>query len=80
MPSYVTDLVIEPRLDGGFNVYLVELNPLCEAAGSCLFTWHKDRAVLLGAAPYEFRINDKIPPFRHDIDGRVRELLQPYTK
>ena len=30
---------------------MVELNPLCEAAGSCLFTWHKDRTVLLGAAP-----------------------------
>ena len=29
------------KLIAPVQISLVELNPLCEAAGTCLFTWHK---------------------------------------
>jgi len=44
-------------------VYVVELNPLAEFASSGLFTWEKDKPVLLGQAPFEFRILEAVPQF-----------------
>jgi len=74
--SYVTDLVVTPQEDGTFKISLVELNPLCEAAGTCLFTWHKERGKLFGRRPYEFKIHTKVPAFPDNIDIRVKALVE----
>jgi len=41
------------------EVRVVELNPWSVHASSALFDWDKDKAVLTGDAPFEFRISDK---------------------
>jgi len=45
------------------QVFVIEVNPLAEFAGTGLFTWEKDKATLLGKKPFEFRILEKTPPF-----------------
>ncbi|KAG2394266.1 hypothetical protein C9374_004030 [Naegleria lovaniensis] len=53
IPNFIVDLVI--TLDG--KVKIVEINPLAEFAGTCLFTWEKDRHVITGdGSKVEFRI------------------------
>ena len=45
------------------KLYIVELNPLAEFAGTGLFKWHvkHDKAVLLGIEPFEFRCHLTLP-------------------
>ena len=40
--SYALDLVNVPRADGGFDIYVVELNPFFEMTGTCHFRWGND--------------------------------------
>lgn len=48
-----------------FTVKIVELNPLAEFAGACMFEWHKpqDKDILLGKSPFEFRIVEEANKF-----------------
>lgn len=47
------------------KVFIIEINPFAEFAGSGLFDWTnlKDKATLLGLLPFEFRIQEAAPPF-----------------
>jgi len=45
------------------KVFVVELNPLAEFASSGLFTWEKDKGVLFGDLPFEFRTSSSVDPF-----------------
>ncbi len=47
-PSLLTVLV------GAVQVYVVELNPFAEFAGTGLFIWTEDFATLTGQAPFEY--------------------------
>ncbi|KAL6048674.1 Cell division cycle protein 123 [Balamuthia mandrillaris] len=80
LPNYVLDLALKyPSGEGereeastyrGFKLYVVELNPLAEFAGSGLFDWTKDWDVLLGKKPFEFRVHESEPPHaRQQIAG-----------
>jgi hypothetical protein len=65
LQSYVVDFVLAPQFEtldrnamsnvDTLKLFVVELNPLAEFAGTGLFSWEKDKAVLLGASPFEFR-------------------------
>lgn len=51
--------------DVGYDVRVVELNPLAEFAGTGLFSWSgADRQVLLGERPFEFRVLEQAPVVR----------------
>ena len=63
MSNYVIDLLVAPSRTGPELVtYVVEVNPFAEFAGSGLFTWEEDKALLLGKKDFEFRINTTVPP------------------
>jgi hypothetical protein len=40
------------------QIYICEINPLAEFAGTGLFSWLNDRDILLGRQPFEFRIRE----------------------
>lgn len=44
-----------------YSVWIIELNPLAEFAGTGLFDWLKDKPVLLGRKEFEFRCQEKLP-------------------
>merc|ERR1712037_857961 len=74
LDSFVMDIVID---DAG-KVWVVEVNPFGEMAGSCLFEWSRDRAILIGREPFQFRIVDEPPPLgliKTEVDPRVLEVL-----
>jgi len=75
LDSFVMDIVID---DAG-KVWVVEVNPFGEMAGSCLFEWSRDRAILMGREPFQFRIVDQPPPLgliKTEVDPRVLEVLE----
>eukprot|EP01155_Anaeramoeba_flamelloides_P030618 Anaeramoba_flamelloidesa87125_41.p1 GENE.a87125_41~~a87125_41.p1 ORF type:complete len:286 (-),score=87.49 a87125_41:123-980(-) len=58
------------------KIYICELNPLAEFAGSGCFDWVKDRDVLTGNSPFEFRIVEKPPQFGiQNIPETWKELI-----
>merc|ERR1712130_771496 len=74
LDSFVMDIVVD---DAG-KVWVVEVNPFGEMAGSCLFEWSRDRAILMGREPFQFRIVDQPPPLgliKTEVDPRVLEVL-----
>ena len=69
--NFVVDIVLD--YDG--KVWVVELNPFGELAGSCLFSWVTDRELLLNEdGRYEFRIQE-IPPDLKYIKGELSEKV-----
>merc|ERR1711971_170324 len=77
MDSLVLDLVLvdanydvekewpsmsEDRLSK-LKVMVIEINPLAEFAGGGLFEWNKDKDVLLGEKPFEFRMRKSLSSF-----------------
>lgn len=60
---FCLDIAYRKNLDGTYKFWCVELNCFAEIAGTCKFTWHNDKAVLMGLDPFEFRYNSKIPKF-----------------
>jgi len=75
LESFVADIV----LDNEGKVWIVEVNPFGELAGSCLFSWSKDRAILMGEEPFQFRIVNKPPSLGHiksEIDQRVLDIIK----
>jgi len=74
LDSFVVDIVID--VEG--RVWAVEVNPFGELAGSCLFSWSKDRSILTGHSPFEFRTVDSPPSLgsiKCESDPRVMDLL-----
>ena len=54
----VLDLILLETTSDQFRVYICEINPLAEFAGTGLFSWLNDRNVLLGRQSFEFRIRE----------------------
>lgn len=54
----VLDLILIENQSNHYRVYICEINPLAEFAGTGLFSWLNDRDVLLGRQPFEFRIRE----------------------
>jgi hypothetical protein len=44
-----------------YKVWVIELNPMAEFAGTGLFNWLVDKPVLLGKQPFEFRYHTALP-------------------
>jgi len=57
-PNFIVDLVLTvDESSKELKVKIVELNPLAEFAGTCLFTWEYDRHILTGDGSHvEFRV------------------------
>jgi len=45
------------------EVKIIEVNPLAEFAGGGLFEWNKDKDVLLGEKPFEFRMQTSLSAY-----------------
>merc|ERR1712080_103238 len=74
LSSFVVDIVIDLES----RVWAVEINPFGELAGSCLFSWSKDRSILTGVSPFEFRTVDSPPSLgsiKSELDPRVLDIL-----
>jgi hypothetical protein len=55
----VLDLIlVESNNNHNYQVYICEINPLAEFAGTGLFSWLNDRAILLGHQEFQFRIRE----------------------
>jgi hypothetical protein len=65
LPNFVIDFALKyPTDEGGeYKIYVVEINPFAEFAGSGLFTWTEDMDILLGKKPFKFRTHTSEPPF-----------------
>lgn len=65
MNNYVLDLAMAyPRGEGGdgdYKIWIVEVNPLAEFAGTGLFNWLEDWQIILGEKPFEFRTHTVSP-------------------
>ena len=62
-------------MDYDGKVWIVELNPFGELAGSCLFSWVTDRDLLLNEdGRYEFRIQET-PPEKTYIKGELSDKV-----
>ena len=76
LENFVVDIV----LDYEGKVWIVELNPFGELAGSCLFSWITDRELLLNEdGRYEFRIQDTPPELTYikgELSEKVIEFLE----
>jgi hypothetical protein len=54
----VLDLILIENELNNYQVYICEINPLAEFAGTGLFSWLNDRHILLGEQEFEFRITE----------------------
>jgi len=72
------------RLDK-LKVMIIEINPLAEFAGGGLFEWNKDKDVLLGDEPFQFRMQtqlssyitaDLMPEWHPFIFGDTKKLIK----
>jgi hypothetical protein len=71
----VENFVVDIVLDYDGKVWVVELNPFGELAGSCLFSWITDRDLLLNEdGRYEFRIQETPPELTY-IKGELSEKV-----
>ena len=71
LENFVVDIV----LDNDGKVWIVEINPFGELAGSCLFSWIDDRELLLNEdGRFEFRVQDTPPGIMY-IKGQINERL-----
>ena len=76
----VENFVVDIVLDYEGNVWVVELNPFGELAGSCLFSWVTDRDLLLNEdGRYEFRIQETPPDLKY-IKGELSEKVIDFLK
>ena len=67
--------VVDIVLDYDGKVWVVEINPFGELAGSCLFSWITDRVLLLNEdGRYEFRIQETPPKLTY-IKGELSEKV-----
>ncbi|KAL0476685.1 translation initiation regulator CDC123 [Acrasis kona] len=87
MKRYVADVILVQEndlsdtcqldFDRPFDVKIIEINPLAEFAGSCMFTWENDRDQLTGKLPLEFRIVESLPHAAEEMVGpEWRPLLE----
>ena len=69
--SAVIDFVVDLEKD---KCYIIELNPFRDYEGngtsSCMYDWEKDRALLFGESPFEFKIEEK----------KIENLIQNVVK
>lgn len=86
MDNYVVDFLLcvpkEEQFTGRTNrfdnlhIWVVELNPLAEFAGTGMFTWEYDRDILLGKKPFEFRIQTRVlPEAIQNVSSEIRKFL-----
>jgi len=78
MESVLGSFIIDIVVDNNGKVWVVEVNPFGELAGSCLFRWSQDKAVLMGEKPFEFRIVEEPPSLGYiktEIDERVLSIM-----
>ena len=64
-----------PMIDHQVRLWV---NPFGELAGSCLFRWKQDRAILKGEKPFEFRIVEEKPKLefiKTELDPRVLKMI-----
>jgi hypothetical protein len=54
----ILDLILIENERDHYRVYICEINPLAEFAGTGLFSWLKDRNILLGRHEFQFRIRE----------------------
>ena len=76
----IENFVVDIVLDYEGKVWVVELNPFGELAGSCLFSWVTDRELLLNEeGRYEFRIQETPPDLKYikgELSERVIDFLE----
>jgi len=82
LKNFVVDFLLIDRNDDhsrydNLSVYVVELNPFAEFAGSGLFTWTSDMDTLLGKKPFEFRVATQPIP---DPEHALPEAWVPFLK
>ncbi|KAH3758857.1 cell division cycle protein 123-like [Pelomyxa schiedti] len=91
IPSYVIDFVLCVPREGEYpgrtdrfqnlQIWVVEINPLAEFAGTGMFTWENDRDLLLGRKPFEFRMQtDLTPGVFADLAPEVKLFLNTLPK
>ncbi|KAL0476711.1 hypothetical protein AKO1_006159 [Acrasis kona] len=75
--NYVLDVAYDKECD---TLHVIELNPFSEATSAALFDWNKpeDKKILLGEAPFEFRVlleNVSRRETRSQLSKEVRNML-----
>merc|ERR1712228_490250 len=71
LERYVVDLV---TLND--ESFVVEVNPFAEFAGTCLFSWSKDRELLTAESGFDFRVVEGTPKFpRANVNPEFLKIL-----
>ncbi|CAF0818310.1 unnamed protein product [Didymodactylos carnosus] len=81
LENCVLDFILLELEDGNYKVYICEINPLAEFAGTGLFSWLTDRSILLGKEPFEFRIRENADKdLWKKIDKKWLNMLNEFNK
>jgi len=75
---YVIDFVLTGETSEEYKMYIIEINPFGEFAGSGLFSWTEDKQVLTGRAAFEFRIIEKEITKLDDLGREWQKFLSKY--
>ncbi|CAF2390475.1 unnamed protein product [Rotaria sp. Silwood2] len=54
----ILDLILIENENNNYQIFICEINPLAEFAGTGLFSWLNDRDILLGHQEFQFRIKE----------------------
>ncbi|CAF2115293.1 unnamed protein product [Rotaria magnacalcarata] len=56
--NYILDLILIENNLNNYQIFICEINPFAEFAGTGLFSWLNDRNILLGREEFQFRIKE----------------------
>ncbi|CAF1058351.1 unnamed protein product [Rotaria sordida] len=56
--NFILDLILIENEYNNYQIFICEINPLAEFAGTGLFSWLNDRNILLGRQEFQFRIKE----------------------
>lgn len=73
--NYVLDLILIENDHSNYQVFICEINPLAEFAGTGLFSWLNDRNILLGRESFQFRIKENDNDDHSEANNRWLSLM-----
>jgi len=74
----ILDLILIENETNNYRVYICEINPLAEFAGTGLFSWLNDRNILLGRQEFQFRIRENETNEISEANNQWLSLINNY--
>ena len=76
--NYILDLILIENATDSYQVFICEINPLAEFAGTGLFSWLNDRQILLGEQEFQFRIRENENDINSEANNQWLSLINDF--